>query len=205
MDAVLDHLVVTTPTLEAGVDLVENSLGVTMDGGGDHVAMGTHNRLLSMGPSDYIEVIAVNPRASSPGRPRFFDLDSPRATAGLTNWVLRVDSLNDALKSAPKGLGEGMALARGPFSWSMAVPGDGKLPFDGLFPSLIEWKSPHPAPIIPEAGVRLEALILRHPEAEALMSALAAVGFDDNRVTVEEGPVAMRATMAAPGGAKSLG
>ena len=204
MVAVLDHLVVTTPTLEMGVERVESTLGVSMDGGGDHVAMGTHNRLLSMGPEDYVEVIAVNPLASSPGRPRFFDLDTPRVAPRLTNWVLRVDDLPAALARAPEGVGEGLALARGPYSWCMAVPADGKLPFDGLFPSLICWQSPHPAPAIPEAGVRLLELVLSHPDADTLAAALAGLGFADERVRIETGAPGLAARLSTPSGEKTL-
>jgi hypothetical protein len=51
----------------------------------------------------------------------------------------------------------------------------GKLPFDGLFPALIEWEGTavHPAPRLPDQGVRLKALELHSPEAEALRAALA--------------------------------
>ena len=104
MFAQLDHLVVTTPALADGVTLVETALGHPMDGGGDHVAMGTHNRLMSMGPEEYLEVIAVNPAATAPGRPRFFDLDTPRDEPRLTNWVLRVPNLQAALDLAPPGM-----------------------------------------------------------------------------------------------------
>ncbi|MEC7762432.1 MAG: VOC family protein [Pseudomonadota bacterium] len=196
--ATLDHLVVTTTTLANGVDYVEQTLGLSMDGGGDHVAMGTHNRLLSLGPEDYLEVIAANPDATSPGRPRFFDLDNRTGGPRLSNWVLRVPHLGQALDMAPKGTGEGVALARGPYSWRMAVPANGKLPFDGLFPSLIQWDSPHPAPVIPESGARLVALTLSHPEAEGLTAALAPF-LDDPRVTVVSGPVGIEARIATAG------
>lgn len=190
--ATLDHLVVTTTTLTSGVDHVERALGQPMDGGGDHASMGTHNRLLSLGPADYLEVIAANPDATSPGRPRFFDLDNRTGPPRLTNWVMRVDNLAEGLAMAPKGTGEGTALARGPYSWRMAIPADGKLPFDGMFPSLIQWDSPHPAPAIPDGGARLVALTLSHPDAGALRAALAPF-LDDARVEVVEGPVGMAA------------
>lgn len=192
MRATLDHLVVTSTTLASGVDHVEQTLGQPMDGGGDHVAMGTHNRLMSLGPEDYLEVIAVNPAATAPGRPRFFDLDNRTGAPRLTNWVMRVDDLGEALAAAPPGTGEGVALSRGPYAWRMAIPADGKLPFDGLFPSLIQWDSPHPAPAIPDGGARLVALTLTHPDASGLAAALAPFLVDD-RVSVDEGPVGLSA------------
>ena len=202
-NAKLDHLVVTAATLASGVDLVETTLGQPMDGGGDHVAMGTHNRLMSLGPEDYLEVIAVNPDATAPGRPRFFDLDNRTGAAALTNWVLRVDDLSEALDLSPAGTGQGVALSRGPYAWRMAVPADGKLPFDGLFPSLIQWDSAHPAPAIPDGGARLISLTLTHPEAGALAAALAPL-FSDPRVSVVEGPVGLSARIRSAGSEVTL-
>ncbi|MEP6971812.1 MAG: VOC family protein, partial [Betaproteobacteria bacterium] len=41
----LDHIAVTAPTLQAGVDWVHDVLGVAPAGGGEQPAMGTHNHL----------------------------------------------------------------------------------------------------------------------------------------------------------------
>ncbi len=207
MFAQLDHLVVTTPALADGVTLVETALGHPMDGGGDHVAMGTHNRLMSMGPEEYLEVIAVNPAATAPGRPRFFDLDTPRDEPRLTNWVLRVPNLQAALDLAPPGMGTGTALSRGAYSWRMAVPPVGKLPFDGLFPSLIQWDGSHPGPDIPDARLRLASLVLTHPDGVALASALDPFLSDPHlreRLRVEVGPLAMSARIETPSGMREL-
>jgi hypothetical protein len=37
--------------------------------------MGTHNRLLKLGEGFYLELIAIDPQAPPPGRPRWFGLD----------------------------------------------------------------------------------------------------------------------------------
>ena len=78
-----DHLAVCGETLDAAVAHVEAVLGLTLEPGGVHVEMGTHNRLLSLGPGMYLEAIAVNPEAAHPGRPRWFDLDRFAASNGL--------------------------------------------------------------------------------------------------------------------------
>ena len=55
----LDHLVVTAPTLEGGVEYVADCLGVLPVPGGVHPRMGTHNALVRLGTSQYLEVIGA--------------------------------------------------------------------------------------------------------------------------------------------------
>lgn len=44
---------------------------------------GTHNRCLGMEDGIYLEVIAVDPEAPPPSRPRWFGLDDPFMQVGL--------------------------------------------------------------------------------------------------------------------------
>lgn len=150
--------------------------------------MGTHNRLLSLGPEEYLEVIAIEPGAPAPDQPRWFDLDSFSGPARPTTWIARVPDLDAAVATAPEGIGRPWDLERADLRWRMAVPTDGKLPFDGLFPALIEWKgSAHPAPKLEDRGVRLTRVRLVSPEAAALTTALAPI-CTDPRIAVVAGP-----------------
>ena len=79
----IDHLVIGAADLASGARHVENLLGVPLSPGGRHGHMGTHNRLLKLGPTSYLEVIAVDPEAAPPGRPRWFGLDRPETVARL--------------------------------------------------------------------------------------------------------------------------
>ncbi|WP_132950447.1 VOC family protein [Rhodovulum bhavnagarense] len=201
----LDHLAVSAVTLEAGVAAIEERLGVRLAAGGRHAAMGTHNRLMALAPGLYLEVIAIDPDAPPPGHPRWFDLDNFAGLPRLTNWVARCDDLQGALARAPRGAGRPVSLARGDLRWQMAVPADGRLPFDGLFPALIAWQgSLHPAPMLPETGCRLAGLELYHPRADDLRRALTGL-LDDPLVAVHPGnEIAIRALIDTPAGRRVL-
>lgn len=197
----LDHLAISAERLEDGVALVERRLGVPMAGGGQHPAMGTHNRLLSLGDL-YLEVIAVDPAATPPGRPRWFDLDRFSGPPRLTTWIVATDEMEAALATGPQGWGAAMDLARGDYRWQMAVPGDGRLPFDGACPALIRWQGAlHPAPALPDHGLRLARLAVSHPQAAVLQAALA---LDDPRVSFIPGPPGLSAVIDTPQGPVTL-
>ncbi len=199
----LDHLAYSATDLAKGVALAEAGLGRGFAGGGQHPQMATHNRLLGLG-EDYLEVIAIDPGAAPPDRPRWFDLDRFQGALRLTNWVARCDDLEAALALCPPGMGEPMQLERGPYRWRMAVPSDGILPFDGCFPALIEWQGPaHPAQVLPDHGLRLTQLLITHPLAAELRAALAGV-LRDPRVVVTSGTLGMAARFDGPEGSRWL-
>jgi hypothetical protein len=161
--------------------------------------MGTWNRLLSLGPHEYLEVIAVDPGAVPPDQPRWFALDRFLGGPRLANWIVSGDLTSEALP----GAGDVLAFERGVYAWSMAVPKDGELPFDGMQPAQIEWRGPHPAPALEDRGCRLHRLLVLHPEAAALRALL--VGLADPRVVVEVGPApGLRAEIATPHGLRVL-
>jgi len=201
----LDHLAICATSLSDGVVYVENLLGVTMAPGGEHALMGTHNRLLSLGPSIYLEVIAINPDAPPPACARWFDLDNFAGPPRLSNWVARCDDMATALTQAPAGIGQPVALARGDLRWQMAVPDDGRLPFDGVCPALICWQdAAHPAARLPDQGCRLLALDLVHPDPQNLGAFLTPLAGEVNP-TLTRGPVAkITARISTPTGERLL-
>jgi hypothetical protein len=205
MKAELDHLAIVAAPLAAGVASVEDALGVTMAPGGEHPLMGTHNRLLSLGPDEYLEVIAIDPKAPAPGRARWFGLDGLAGRPLPGAWVVRVPDLDAALERAPDGAGVPLDLSRGDLRWRMAVPESGVLPFDGLFPALIAWQAAaHPAPRLPDLGLRLCALRVGHPRAAALRAALVPV-IQDSRIEVVEGASpALEVVFDTPAGRRRL-
>ncbi len=200
----LDHLAVAAGSLAEGVAAVEAALGMPLAGGGQHLTMGTHNRLLGLG-DEYLEVIAVDPSLPAPGRPRWFDLDRFQGPPRLTNWIVACDDLAAALADAPSGAGVPTDFARGDLRWQMAVPVDGRLPHDGAFPALIEWQgTAHPTKVLPDSGARLIRLEIAHPDAPALRAALAG-RLVDPRVVITDGTAkAMRAEILTPHGTRVL-
>lgn len=195
----LDHIVIACTDLEAGHDWVRGSLGQGMSDIGQHGVMGTHNRLMSLGPTDYLEVIAVDPAASDPPYPRWYALDTVSGPPRITNWVLRCTDLEAACALMP-GAGAPMEVARGPYRWRMAVPQTGQLPMDGAYPALIQWLGPHPAPALAATGIELIRLTIRHPD----IAALAPLGLTDPRIGLEPGPMALEVQLATPQGPRTL-
>lgn len=171
----IDHITITAPTLDAGGELVLESLGVRPQPGGEHPRMGTHNLLLRLGDAVFLEVIAVNPNAPRPPRPRWFELDriSPGTPPRLACWVARTDDIVGALRECPAPLGAPEIQSRGALQWRISIPEDGHLPFGGAAPALIQWEtSTHPASGLLDLGCALVALELLHPDTSALCHVL---------------------------------
>ena len=201
----LDHIAIAGETLDEAATLVEEVLGVPLQAGGAHDVFHTHNRLLGLEDGLYLEAIAINPDASAPERPRWFDLDHFTGAARLTNWICRCDDLDATLAQMPEGYGAPVTLQRGDLRWRMAVPSSGVLPFDNCAPALMQWQDDaHPASRLAPSGVRLTRLVVRHPDADALRATLAPQ-LDDDRVVLEVGQAGLRAEFDAPQGRKVIG
>lgn len=200
----IDHLAVVAGRLKDGVAAVESQLGFPMAGGGKHALMGTQNRLLGLGDL-YLEVIAIDPEAPAPSWPRWFDMNHFSGPPRLTNWIAACDDIDLEAARGPVGIGTPVALSRGDFRWQMAVPDDGRLPFDGGFPALIRWVgTAHPAPTLPDHGLRLTRLEITHPRAPELRAALAG-RLNDPRLEILDAPVlALRAVIDTPHGPRNL-
>lgn len=200
----LDHLAVAAPTLEQARAHVEATLGVSMQPGGQHARFGTHNALLGMEDGLYLEAIAVDPDAAAPAAARWFDLDRLTGAARLGTWICRCDDLEAALALAPEAAGAPVDLARGDLRWRMAVAADGRMPFGGAFPALMQWQGAHPAARLAPSGCRLRYLVVTHPQASALQAALAPL-LTDARLVIEAGAnVGLRAEIDSPAGLRIL-
>ncbi|MEF2278806.1 VOC family protein [Deinococcus sp. YIM 134068] len=207
MTARLDHLVVAARTLGEGRAWLEGRLNVPTQPGGEHERFGTHNVLLSLGPMAYLEVIAVNPQAPAPTRPRWFGLDTPEVRERLEDgplllhWVARVDGL-EGLNLAP--FGEALDLSRGENHWTLTVPETGSLPGGGVRPSLIVWHTPPPPTRLPDAGVRLLTLRLGTPDPDGLRDTLNALDLVGDVEVYEAPQPELQAMLETPEGPMTL-
>ena len=163
MSRSLDHLVVAARTLEEGAAWVRERLGAECVPGGKHATMGTHNRLLSLGPASYLEVIAIDPEAPQPSRPRWFELDTPamreRLSRGpaLVHWMERTGDLEAELAEYPADV-RIESFSRNGLRWRLALTPDGSLPGGGTLPTLIQWDGTHPCELLPDSAIRVESL-----------------------------------------------
>lgn len=214
----IDHLVVAADTLAQGEAWCRSTLGLAPGPGGEHPLMGTHNRLLRIAtvdhPRAYFEIIATDPAVpvAPESRRRWFDLDDAHVRQVLRNdgprllhWVVQVPDLQAAVDAlAAQDIDRGRILSasrmtpRGLLQWQITVRDDGQRLFDGCLPTLIAWGDAHPAAGMPDSGVSLHRVAVRHPRAEALRKALAAIGLA--RVEVTEGEPALCATLLTPQG-----
>jgi hypothetical protein len=210
----VDHLVVAAATLADGVAWCEATLGVTPGPGGKHPLFGTHNRLLKIEsaayPLAYLEIIAIDPEAPAPPRPRWFGLDDAAlqrrlASEGphLLHLVARTSALDAKLAAlAAIGISAGEALAASRqagatlLQWRIAVRPDGALQYRGALPTWIEWSSPHPAAAMPASPVALRGLAL----AGLAPPVAAALALDSVRCVAQADPPALSATFDTPRG-----
>ncbi|MDT6960086.1 VOC family protein [Cupriavidus sp. SZY C1] len=224
MKLALDHLVVAAPDLESGAQHVADLLGIAPQPGGAHPRMGTHNRVLGLFGGMYLEVIAIDPAADAPQRPRWFGLDSDavqqrlRDGPFLAHWAARVERPADLSRwqaQYPDRIAPAIPMDRGALHWRLTVPDDGSLPAwhgeaasagEGLFPTLIQWDVPnHPGVALPRQDLALRALRGRHPHAELLRQGLAWIGAA-HLIEIEQadGPPGLTAEIETPAGIKTL-
>jgi hypothetical protein len=186
----IDHITVTAPTLEAGAAFVYGALGVAPQAGGEHPRMGTHNLLLRLGDNLFLEVIAANPDAPTPDRPRWFALDrmAPDAPAKLSTWVISTADIHAAAAASTEDLGRIEPMSRGARNWLITIPADGSVGIDGVAPALIEWDAnPHPATGMTDHGLSLTRLEIVHPTPSRIDALLASIGLKDERIECQLG------------------
>mgnify|MGYP006272232529 CR=1 FL=1 len=210
MGAQLDHLVITAATLEQGCEQVKRWLGVEPGSGGAHERMATHNRLMRLGPTVYLEVIAPNPLAPPPTRPRWFGMDDPSRLAHprLATWVARTSSIAELCQRLPIDPGPVHPMRRGEWEWQITISDDGQPALQGVLPTLIEWQGDrHPTAFMNDWSCHLLCLELHHPDPQLVknqMTVLALSGDVAIEVCKADSAPGLRAVIQTPTGVRVI-
>jgi hypothetical protein len=202
----LDHILLGSNDLNAGINFVEERTGIRAAIGGVHPGRGTRNALLSLGERRYLEIIAPDPAQdkvpdfAAPLLQKLKSLSTPR----LVGWADHPGSI-EALAARLKTTG---IAFDGPRDGSRARP-DGRLlkwktlnladDHNGILPFFIEWDttSTHPSTDSP-AGCRLESFAIADPDPTSLKRICEQLGLE---VPIESGTTAeLRARIAGPKG-----
>ncbi len=211
MTCELDHLVLGAHTLAQGATFVEALLGVKPQPGGAHAAMGTHNLVLRLGAHAYLEVIAIDPAATAPARPRWFGLDAEttrrrlRDSPCLLTWAARTQDIDTAARGGPLSLGTIHSMSRGAYAWRITIPDDGALIGDGLIPAVIQWDGDtHPVEQLGQCGCELVTLEGMHPAPGSIAPALAALGLERTLAPVRADHARLVAAIRCPLGIRTI-
>lgn len=203
MSVKLDHIVFGCAELDAGAVWLSERLGVAEGARGVHKMMGTHNALWNMGAA-YIELVAINPQAPHPGRPRWFGLDDAATQSKLEQgvqlltWAIAGTPIEPIIENAPVALGPVESFSRDDLAWNVAVPLAGTPGMEGAFPLTLDWtEGIHPATRLPDMGIRCERLTVCHPKMTEILNAIGTVG---SPVQMGTGAFALTAELATPSG-----
>jgi hypothetical protein len=208
----LDHITVIAPSLAEGLAHVRTCLDLDVPFGQRHAYMGTHNHLLQLGDTVYLEIVALDPEADAPGRARWFGLDDRKKVRSdwdegrrLRGWVARTDAIDAIIADRKAIFGEKIALPAVNSAFDFAIPHDGSLPLDGAAPSLIDRRGkPRSMATIADLGARLRSFTLEHPDPAAVETLYRALAVDRPPAIVRGPKVRYRAQIETPAGLKEL-
>ena len=205
--SLLDHILLGSEDLAAGIAFVEKQTGVRAAFGGVHPGRGTQNALLSLGERRYLEIIAPDPAQSDVKNPlarQLRSLQEPR----LVGWAAHP---GDIAAFAGKLRAAGVEF-HGPWPGSRKRP-DGRLlqwqtlgladDADGLLPFFIEWAldSPHPSSDA-QQGCALVSFVAEAPDPAKLSARVKLLGLDLEVRKADR--AALRASLSGPSGRLDL-
>src|SRR6266849_525878 len=199
----LDHILLGSPDLQAGIEFVEQRTGVRATFGGVHPGRGTQNALLSLGERRYLEIIAPDPAQPGVKNPLASSLHS-LAEPRLVGWAAHpgsVAAFAETLRAAGiKFEGPTPGSRKRPdgqlLKWQIVSLADSD---SGLLPFFIEWgqDSVHPSVDAPK-GCALISFAAETPDPEKLAAQLKALGLD---LSVRKGQQArLHAVISGPKG-----
>jgi len=214
----LDHVLLGSADLDAGIAFVEQHLGIRAAFGGVHPGRGTQNALLSLGDHRYLEIIAPDPKQQDTNTTPMFRADliaelKSLATPRLVGWAVHPGNLD----AFAQKLREAGVAFQGPTLGSRKRP-DGRLlqwktlnlddDKSGLLPFFIEWSadSPHPSTDAP-VGCSVGHFELATPDPEALARKTTLLGLDVliHNVAIHNQKAQIRVILVGPNGQVGVG
>jgi hypothetical protein len=208
----VDHLTIVAPNLAEGVAHVRDCLGLDVPFGQRHLYMGTHNHLLQLGDTVYLEIVALDPDGLAPDRRRWFGLDDPRQVRAdwdegrrLKGWVARTDAMDAVLAGREAIFGRKVPLPADAPAFDFAIPDDGSLPLSGAAPSIIDRRGkPRSMATIADLGARLRSFTLEHPDPDTIRTLYRALAADRPPDVVQGPKLRYRARIETPSGIREL-
>jgi hypothetical protein len=184
--SMLDHILLGSSDLNAGIAFMEERTGVRAALGGVHPGRGTRNALLALGDRQYLEIIAPDPAQNkvpdfvAPLVEKLKSLSTPRLVA----WADHPGNL-EALAAKLKAAG---ITFDGPRDGSRSRPDGRQLRWrtlnladdrNGILPFFIEWdpNTVHPSVDAPQ-GCRLDRFSLADPDPMTLAESFVALGLE---------------------------
>ena len=170
----LDHIVLAANTLEEGTSYIENKLRIKLSNIGYHKDMGTHNRVVKISKSVYLEVISIDPNCEQIKSKRWFNLDSSKLQSQLRKsprvigYVIE-NTTNKILKYYEPFF----KASRGEYKWKFAMPcNNSNISADqsyqnGIIPSLINWESEKPINKMQDNHLNLEKIQVLLSESQS--------------------------------------
>jgi len=167
---------------------------------------------LQLGNFVCLEIVALDPEGTEPGRPRWFDLDNQEKIRSdwnegrrLRGWVASTETIDAVLLTHGAIFGDKVPLPTADPNFAFAIPKDGSLPLDGAAPSIIDhWGDPSYVASIPEMGARLRSLTLEHLDPAGIGALYRELAIDHPPVIVQAPKVRYRARIETPTGLKEL-
>ncbi len=197
----IDHLLYGVPNLEDGIAHIHQLTGVKPAIGGSHPGLGTHNALLALGDSSYLEIIAPDPNQTV--ERVWMDLDKLQRPR-LFRWAVARGSLEEVrakVLSLGVDIGEILKGQRQTtdghlLQWALSDPN--VILADGLIPFLIDWgKQGNPTPTLPK-GCELKSLTATHPNPSVSQDILRILGIS---LKIEKGNTpGLKAKIGTPKG-----
>ena len=206
----IDHIVIGAANLEKATKKVEGLIKTKLSTSGKHSLMATHNRLVRLQNSAYMEIIAIDPSASFPKsctrEKRWFSLDSNKTKRRLSLapqplcWVVAVNNIEQTALNCGYEPGRITEMSRGDFRWKLTVPDSGELSEGGVLPVLIEWpKGRNPADVMPESNLVLKQITLFHPSPNFIEHILFAMDIS-GPIKIKFGEPEIQFTFRTPNG-----